>query len=145
MNAPDTPSAGEARKATQEGTLPVGSVQQILEAAPKDLKEEVVEVPEWGYSVKIRSSSAAQQASIKEDGFKFTGEETQVAWGSMEIQTFQQGVVEPKFDQDQVAQLYISSGPGFNRVVNAINSLNNVDQTALEKAKERFQGQGGSA
>jgi hypothetical protein len=145
MSAETGVSVGEARKATQDGSMPIGTVQQILEAAPKDLKEELVEVPEWGYSVRIRSSSAAQQASIKEDGFTFTGEETQVAWSEMEIKTFQQGVIEPHFDEGQVRQLYISSGPGFNRVVNAINTLNNVDQAALEKAKERFQGPGGSA
>ena len=141
MGADQQRSVGEAVKQTQDGSLPIGTVQQILEAAPKDLVEELLEVPEWGFSVRLRSSTAAQQAAINEEGFQFTGEETKVDWSGMEIKQFQQGVVEPKFDEAQVKQLYLSSGPGFKRVVNRLAELNNMDKEAIERARASFSGQ----
>lgn len=151
MGAPDTdqptfgdeptapaPSVGQAVKDTQAGKLPIGTVEQILEAAPRDLVEDVCEVPEWGFSVRIRSSSAAQQALIKEEGFKFEGENTRVNWAEMDIKAFQMGVIEPVFGEEEVRRLHLSSGPGFNRVLNAINEINNISKEQQEKLKERF-------
>lgn len=139
MGAEQELSPGEAIKATQNGSLPIGSVAEILEAAPKDLKEKIIDVPEWGYSIKIKSFTAAQQAAVKERGFGFKGEETLIAWAEMEIMQFQQGVIEPRFDEDQVRQLHLSSGPGFNRVIDELDKLNKIDKEALRKAREEFQ------
>ena len=134
------PSVGDAIKDTQTGKLPVGTVEQILEAAPKDLTEDICEVPEWGFSVRIRSSSAAQQSLIKEEGFVFEGENTRVNWAEMDIKAFQMGVIEPVFSEEEVRRLHLSSGPGFNRVLNALNDINNISKEAVEKVKERFPG-----
>lgn len=139
MGAEDQPSAGDALKGVQNGTLPTGTVAEILEAAPKDLKEKIIDVPEWGYSIKLKSFTAAQQAAVKERGFGFKGEETLIAWAEMEIMQFQQGVIEPRFDEDQVRQLHLSSGPGFNRVIDELDKLNKIDKEALRKAREEFQ------
>ncbi len=133
-------SPGEAAKATQKGQLPIGSVEAILKKAPEDLKEELIDVPEWDCSVKIKSFTAAMSASIKQRGFGFKGEETLVAWGEMEIMQFQHGVIEPNFTEDQVRQLHLSSGRGFARVIEALDELSNLDKEALAKAKEEFPG-----
>jgi hypothetical protein len=138
-------SVGEARKATQMGSLPLGTVQEILEAAPRDLKEELFDVPEWGYSLRLRSSSAAQNAMVNEEGFSFEGENTRVNWAEMEIRRFQMGVVEPVFAEEDVRKLHFTSGPGFQRVLNRLNELNNVNPEAMERAKRQFPGPSKSA
>lgn len=129
---------GSALKATQNGSLPIGTVEQILKKAPEDLKEETLDVPEWGYSVRIKSFSAAQSAAIKQRGFGFKGEETLIAWAEMEIMQFQQGVIEPRFDESQVRELHLSSGPGFMRVIEALDRLGKIDKEALAAAREEF-------
>lgn len=139
MNEP-TPSAGEARKATQAGSLPIGTVEAILKKAPEDIVEELLPIPEWECSVRVRSFTAAQTSAVKQRGFGFKGEETLVAWGEMEIMQFQQGVVEPHFSEDQVRELHLSSGRGFARVIEKLDEMSNIDKEALAKAKEEFPG-----
>jgi len=144
MGADKELSAGEARKLTQQGHLPPGSVEHILEVAPKDLKEEVIDVPEWECSIKIKSFTASQSAAIRERGFGFKGEETTVAWAEMEITQFQMGVIEPKFTEDQVRTLHLSSGVGYQRVIEAMDKLSRLDKEALRKAREEFPVEGES-
>ena len=136
----DDISAGAAARGTQTGALPIGTVQEILERAPKDLVEETIAVPEWGCSVKIKASSAAQSAAVKQRGFGFKGEETLIAWAEMEIMQFQQGVIEPRFDEEQVRELHLSSGPGFTRVIEALDKLNKIDKEKLRQVREEFPG-----
>lgn len=131
-------SPGEARKAIQAGKLPVGTVQQILTAAPDDIVEEILDVPEWKCAVKIKSFTAAQAARIKQVGFNFVGEETDVAWAEMEKAQFQEGVVDPKFSDEEVLQLHITSGRGFSRVIKRLDELSNLDKEAVKKAQEEF-------
>lgn len=143
MGAPDQqqkPTPGNAVKATQRGELPIGTVEQILEAAPKDIVTDVLEVPEWGFAVRVQSFTAAQSAAVKQRGFGFKGEETTVAWAEMEIMQFQMGVIEPKFTEEQVRQLHLSSGPGFARVIEKLDELGKIDKEALRKAREEFPG-----
>jgi hypothetical protein len=129
---------GEALAGTQTGKLPIGTVEAILKKAPDDITEKEIEVPEWDCSVKIRSFTAAQATAIRQQGLSFQGEETKVAWGEMEIMQFQQGVVEPRFDEDQARQLHLTSGRGFARVIEALDELSNIDKEALAKAREEF-------
>lgn len=140
MEGSQPQSAGEARKATQEGRLPVGTVQQILERAPEDLVEEEFDVPEWNCSVKLKAFSAAAASRIKSVGFNFVGEQTDVAWGEMEKAQFQQGVIEPVFSDEDVVQLHITSGRGFARVIKRLDELSNLDKEAVKKAQEEFRG-----
>lgn len=135
----ESKDVGAAVKQTQAGQLPIGTVEEILKRAPSDLKEKTIEVPEWGCSVKLKSFTAAQSAAVKERGFGFKGEETTVAWAEMEISQFQMAVVDPHFNEDQVRELHLSSGPGFNRVVEEIDKLNKIDKEALRKARDEFQ------
>lgn len=136
----DKPSIGQAIKDTQTGKLPIGTVEQILEEAPKDLKEEILEVPEWNCSVRVRSFTAAEAAAIKEAGFEFKGTETVINWGEMEIQQFLRGVIEPKFPEDKVRELHLSSGTGFTRVTGWLEEQSNIDREKLAKARDEFQG-----
>lgn len=140
MAPTETPAAEEAVKGAQNGLLPIGSVKDILDRAPSDLVEEVLEIPEWNCSVKVRSLTAAQSASVKQRGFGFKGEETQVAWAEMEIVQFQQGVVEPRFSEDEARKLHLRSGRGFQRVIAWLDAKSGMDKEELRKAREEFQG-----
>jgi hypothetical protein len=141
MGAPSEElSPGEALKRTQTGTLPIGTVEDILKEAPNDLVTEVLDVPEWKCSVKVRTFTAAQSAMIKQRGFGFKGEEVQVAWAEMEIMQFQQGVLEPHFTEEQVRELHLSSGRGFARVIEKMDELSKIDKEALAKARDEFPG-----
>lgn len=141
MTQPETPAptVGEAIKGAQNGHLPIGTVDQILKRAPSDLREETVEVPEWDCAVRIKSFTAAESAQIKHKGLAFRGEDTQVAWAEMEIAQFQQAVVEPRFSEDQVRQLHLTSGRGFSRVIAAIDEMSGTDKEELRKAQQEFQ------
>lgn len=137
--SPAGTDAGTAVKDVQTGKLPIGSVEDILHAAPKDLKTEVLEIPEWGYSVEVRSLTAAQSARVKQRGFSFTEGGTEVAWAEMEIMQFMMGVRKPKFTEDQVLDLHNQSGPGFARIISWIDENSGINKKALEESRKEFQ------
>lgn len=135
----DPETAAEAK----EQTLPIGTVDAILKAAPADAEEEVVNVPEWDCAVKVRTLNAEAAAEIK--GAAATG----VMNGSgmdvagMERIQFRCGVVEPQFTDQQVRQLQKASATGWKRVINAIDALSGGDEKELlEKLQEQFRSQG---
>jgi hypothetical protein len=130
--------AGSPAPAT-DGKLPIGTVKDILDRAPSDLVEEILEVPEWQCSVKVRSYTAAVSAQIKQRGLAFKGEDTKVAWAEMEITQFQRGVVEPLFSEDDVRKLHATSGRGFARVIAKLDELSGTDKEELRKAQDEFQ------
>lgn len=139
--SPGGKPVGEAIKDVQKGQLPIGSVEDILKAAPSDIIEEVIEIPEWKCSVRLRSFTASQSARVRQRGFAFRGEETAVAWAEMEILQFQIGVKEPNFTEEQVRQLHMESGRGFARVIAWLDEKSGIDKKALEESREQFQGQ----
>lgn len=125
-----------------KGVLPIGTVEEILKNAPSDIVEEILEIPEWGCSVKVRSFTAAQSASVKQHGLGFRGEETLVAFAEMEIQQFVEGVIEPRFSKDEVRHLYNISGAGFQRVINWLDEKSGTDKETIRSAREEFPGPG---
>lgn len=124
-----------------DASLPMGTVEAILDKAPSDLMEKVIDVPEWGCSVRIRSLTAAQSARIRQQGIKLKSDETKVAWAEMEILQFMEGVVEPKFDHSQVRKLHLTSSAGFNRVIQELDDLSNIDKEELREIRDQFQEQ----
>jgi hypothetical protein len=135
------PAVGSAVKDVQKGKLPIGTVEDILTAAPKDIKTEILEVPEWGYSVEVRSFTANQAARIKTRGYAFRGENVEIAWAEMEMMQFKLGVKRPDFTEEKVRELHLSSGPGFQRVIKWLDENSGIDKKALEESREEFQGQ----
>lgn len=139
MESNDQP-IGEVLKEAQKGHLPIGTVQSILEKAPNDITEEVVDIPEWECSVRLRSFTAAQSSRIKTVGFAFEGENTNIAWAEMEKAQFMEGVKEPVWDEESVTQLHITSGRGWARIIKWLDEQSNIDKDALKKAQEDFRG-----
>ena len=140
-----TAGVGDALKATQTGHLPIGSVEDILKKAPQDIVEEILDIPEWECSVKLKSFTAAETAAIKEASLALKGEETEVAWGEMEVQQFKLAVVEPAFTEEQVRQLHLTSGRGFKRVIDWSDDQSNINKEELRKMREDFRGSDESA
>lgn len=141
MGDPNEQQVGEAIKDTQTGKLPIGTVKDILAKAPTDLVEEVLEIPEWGCSVRVRSFTAAQSARIKSLAFKPTPDGgTEVAWAAMEQTQFQEGVIEPKFSEKDVKKLHLSSGRGFQRVIDWLDESSKINKEELKKTRDEFPG-----
>lgn len=132
------PSVGEARKESQMGVLPIGTVKGILEAAPNDIVEETLEVPEWGCSIRVRSLTAAQEAQVKQKGLEFRGETTKVWFAEMELTQFQASVVEPKFKLDDARRLQHTSSKGWQRVVAWIDKQSSLDKEEVARMKDEF-------
>lgn len=135
------PTPGEALKATQNGSMEIGSVQQILAAAPKDIVEETLEIPEWGYAVKVRSFTAFQAARIKNKMYVQKGDRIEVRWDVMDLAKFEEGVTEPKWTPDDVRSLHMMSGAGFQRVIDWLDEHSMISKEEIRKAEEEFPSQ----
>lgn len=128
----------EAAKAAQ---LPIGTVEAILAKAPADLTEEVVQVPEWGCSVRIRSQTAGAAARVKQAGMVLDESSEQgfrIDVAVMERHQFFEGVIEPRFTLEQAEELQETSGPGFQRVIQALDRLSGTRRDGeVRRAAER--------
>jgi hypothetical protein len=120
------------------GHLPIGTADQILEAAPKDIVTDVLDIPEWGYAVKVKSYTSAKAAEIKERGISQGEGDMKVAFAAMEVAQFQLGVIEPKMDESQVRMLHATSGKGFQRIIKWLDQNSGTGKDDLAKAKDEF-------
>jgi len=111
--------------------LPLGSIDQILGA--QDLREEVVNVPEWGCSVRVRSFTKADQQAMREQA-TIAGEMDDQR---LEVLMVIHGVIEPKFSLDQYEQLRNKSATALDRVLTAITSLSGIGKDAIEAAQKK--------
>jgi hypothetical protein len=94
------------------------SVEDILTAP--DIQERVVEVPEWGGAVKIRSFTKARQIQLRSQAVDSKGE---VDSERMELLMFIEGVVEPKFEARHIDLLREKSATAMDKVLSAILDL----------------------
>lgn len=130
-----------ARERLQDDTprpLPRLSVEEFIAKASRDRKEEVVELPELGGSVKIRALSAAQDANVNQQSAQFNGNKTVIDFAAMERLRFQFGVIEPEMSADQVRKLHIESGPSFQLVLRRINELSGTTEKDQKESEAAF-------
>lgn len=133
------PDVGAAVKATQNGSLPIGTVEQIL-GAPSDVVEETLDVPEWGFAVKVRSFTASQSAHIRKKMYVTNPDgSVETDWAGFDISRFEEAVIEPVFNRNEVMALHAKSGPGFQRVINWIVKKSNVTNQEVRETEEAFQ------
>lgn len=138
------PAEVAAAGAKAPAALPMGSVEKILEVAPKGLIEETIDVPEWSCRLKLRSFTAGQRAQIRQAGLMISGGKgggPDVAWAEMEIIQFHLGVREPRFTEEQTRQLHATGAPGgFARVIAWLDQHSGIDKEELRRAREEFPG-----
>ena len=117
------------------------SVEDILHAS--DIREETVEVPEWGGSVRVRSFTKAQAQSIRERATLQRDTRNAKAGtldvSHMELLMFIEGVVEPRFSEGHLITLKGKSAVAIERVNKAIARLSGMDAQAVDQAEARFQ------
>lgn len=115
---------------SKKGTGKLLTREQILQAA--DLKEEIVECPEWGGAVKVRSLTLGQRVRLLEQAAR-DGKVDDLRFVSL---TFIEGVSEPKLDMGDYMELAKKSNAAINRVTNRILALSGVGPLALDEAEK---------
>lgn len=130
----------EVEVSTNGASPTYATAEQLLENAPKDITEQDITDVFGGLTVRIRSLTAAQAAHVKQQSINLQGRNPDVAWGRMEITQFELGVINPKLTHEQVLILHRTSGPSFNKVIEALDKLSGMDKEELLKAQEDFQG-----
>jgi hypothetical protein len=142
---PDSAAIDDARDRLRDDTsseettpsLPIGTVEAILNA-PSDLVEDVIEIPEWDCSVRIRSLTQARTAKIQQNSIDQTGAKPTIDFGALQKGQFLHGVIEPKFNPQEVNVLHQKSGPGFGRVITALDKISGTDPKAVKETLEAF-------
>lgn len=135
----DTLESG-AQNGAGAPVLPIGTVDGILEAAPKDCVEEILAVPEWGCSVRVRSLTARRVADVKEVGMKLAKNGASIVHTEMEKTQFLHGVIEPKFSPMQVNELFHKAGgAGWSRVIDWLDEHSGTSEEERRKAAAAFQ------
>ena len=111
---------------------------------PGDLEEADVEyVPVKGQSVRVRGLPAAysSQATSEAIEFKTTGKGEQLSTinqARLEVIQFAQGVIDPKFTEEDAKAISEKYGPAFKKVVAKITQLSGIDAEAVEMAQATF-------
>ena len=119
-------------KATNGQVVRILSVEDIF-AAP-DLQEQVVQVPQWGGAVKIKTFTRKQIGEITKQAThrdRFTGKDV-TDNDLMEALTFIQGVVEPTFTLEDYERLRNEKSIGALMVIiKAINAASGLTEDAV--------------
>lgn len=115
-----------------------------IASAPSDLIEGWLEIPEWGGEVRLRSLTAAQSTSIRQEGLKYKGSgDIDTAWERMETLQVVYALQDPKLSEEQVRELRLTkSASGFQRVIDWVDEKSGMDKEELRKAQQEFQGSG---
>jgi hypothetical protein len=128
-------AADKAKSNGEPSASAILTVEAII--AAKDLKEEVIEVPEWGGSVKVRSFSKKGQQEVRE----LATINDEIDPERLEMFMFIHGVVDPPFTNDTYELLRDKNAGVIDRVLQRIMSISGMDQEALAKAQEKFPNQ----
>lgn len=109
---------------------------------PGDLKEAVVEdVPFPGETVRVRGLPAKYSAEIQGQLKLVQQGREQIAKidvESMERLQFTHGVIDPKFTEQEAAQIQERFGPAFRKVIAKIDELSGIDKDTIEEVEQRF-------
>lgn len=108
------------------------STEEIL--AADDLEERIVDVPEWGGSVRVRAFMKSAQQELREAS-RVAGV---VDSDRLEMNFLIYGVAEPRFTPEHYELLRRKSARALDRVIAAINEINGFTEAAIAQAKDRF-------
>ena len=119
-------------------TMHILSEDEIL--AAEDIKEDFVEVPEWGGSVKIRGLDLRQIANVASKSIRRnpqTGQDETNRELSV-LYTLQEGMIEPKLSPAGLRAMAKKSAAAVTKVVAAINALGPTQQAVDEADKSTW-------
>jgi len=112
-------------------TVKILSVMDILSAA--DITEEVVYVPEWNGSVRIRAFTKGRQQELR--GMA-TDQRGKLDTEKLELQLFIYGVIEPKFVPIQMTELREKSAGALDRVIKRIMAISGLSEESIAEAEK---------
>jgi len=118
------------------------SVEEIL-AAP-DIEERIVECPEWGGSVRVRSFTKLQinrmseQASVEKRNRQTGQMVKEVDSDRLNDLMFREGVVDPTFSDEQMIQLRAKNAAPILRITKAILELSGLGSDSAAQAESAF-------
>lgn len=126
-------AATGAKKGSAGAPLPVLSAEDLL--AKQTLREEYVDVPEWGCRVKVRELSMGTYQQVQE---KAT--DTRGLMDEQKLQAYLviSGIVEPDLGDDAYEWVRDQSMRAVNRVLEKVMSLSGIGLSALEDAEAMF-------
>lgn len=110
------------------------SLAEILDC--DDLEDQIVEVPQWGGSIKIRSFTKAAQQDMREAA-RIAGE---IDTARLEVAMLAYGMIEPQVTMSQAESLRQKNATAFDLVLHAITELNHITEKAVGDAIDRFPG-----
>lgn len=114
--------------------------------AARDLKAELMEIPEWGVSVEVRGMSADARAEFMQSSFEngLTGEDvdqTKMVLSMISIfpKFVRDGVYDPEtglrvFEEGDLDALKAKNGEVLQRIAFKVIELSGLDEKAVDKA-----------
>jgi hypothetical protein len=126
-----------ARQGAEDGrsgdALPILSADDLLQK--QTLREEYVDVPEWGARVKVRELSMGTYQSVQE---KATDTRGTLDEAKLQAYLVLSGIVEPDLGDDAYEWIRQQSMRAVNRVLERVMALSGIGASALEDAEAMF-------
>ena len=126
-------AATGGKKGSTGAPLPVLGAEELL--AKKSLREEYVEVPEWGSRVKVRELSMGTYQAVQE---KATDARGSLDETKLQAYLVIAGIVEPELGDDAYEWVRGQSMRAVNRVLEKVMQLSGIGLGALEDAEAMF-------
>lgn len=115
--------------------MPMLTRDQILES--QDIQEEIVEVPEWGGSVKVRGMTGIERDQFESSIMKGKGKNIQLNWTNIRaklvVNTVINGDGSRLFTDGDIAALGKKSASALDRVFDVAQRLSGITKEDVEE------------
>lgn len=129
----------------------MGYIEKGALLGATDLREQDVELPSIGATVRVRGLPAAYSNQAQSEALELVtgarGEQTaHVNTEKLESLQVLHGLIEPKLTSlEEVRTFAMNCGPAFHEVVRAIDELSGIDKEEIERTNAVFQAGGTEA
>jgi hypothetical protein len=108
------------------------TVEAIL--AVPDTTTEIVQMPEWGGAVKVIGLTKRQQVDIRRAAMV----DGEVDAEKVQAGIFREGVLEPRFTEEQMGALFDKNAGLVDRVLMVIMRLSGMEEGAVKEKEKTF-------
>ncbi len=104
--------------------------------AAHDIREDTVDVPEWGGKVRVRALTLEQMATLATRATRSSPGKPDIVDRELSVAlTLVYGMIEPKLAESDVPKLLAKSANAVTRIVQAINALGVTDDAINDATK----------
>lgn len=114
-------------------SLPIISVDDLLQK--QTLREEYIDVPEWGARIKVREMSMGTYQEVQE---KATDSRGLIDENKLQAYLVIAGIVEPELGDDAYEWVRGQSMRAINRILERVMALSGIGGSAIEDAEAMF-------